>query len=100
MELLDLATAQQSTFAAWVGQSFKLPGGNIPVTLELVACRPSGPPWPGGSRDPFTLDFRGIPGLRLPQQIYRFENENVAFEIFICQVADGPNGSEFEAVFA
>ncbi len=100
MELLDLATAQLSTFQAWAGQSFQLAGLANPVALELAQCRSIVSPWPGGKREAFALDFRGAPGLRLPQSIYRFENDNAAFEIFITQVGDGPKGSEFEAVFA
>lgn len=100
MELLDLATAELATFLPWVGRSFQLAGLPAPVTLELAQCRPMGAPWPGGKREPFALDFLGTPGLRLPQHIYRFESESIAFEIFISQVGDGPKGSEFEAVFA
>jgi len=100
MPLLDLATAQLSTFEPWVGQSFQLAGLPGSVVLELARCRSIGAPWPGGKRDPFALDFRGAPGLRLPQSIYHFEGQDVAFEVFITQVGDGPKGSEFEAVFA
>ena len=100
MPLLDLATSQLSTFQAWAGQTFQLAGLGQSVVLELVQCRALGAPWPGGKREPFALDFRGVSGLRLPQRIYHFENETVSFEIFITQVGDGPKGSEFEAVFA
>ena len=38
--------------------------------------------------------------MRLPQRIYRFENDALdAMEIFIVQTGDGPDGSQFEAVF-
>ena len=104
MELLDLATATHETFAPFVGQTFQvsLPTGpSKSVPLEMTGVREMGEPWPGGKRRPFALDFRGLPGVRLPQGIHRFQNAaETAFEIFIVQLADGPQGSEFEAVFA
>lgn len=98
--MLDLATATLDTFAPFKSQSFQVTGPNVSVSLELVEVRSLGPRLPISQRDPFVLSFRGAPGLRIPQRIYHFENPTLgAMEIFITQVADGPNGSEFEAVF-
>ncbi len=103
MELLDLTTVTHETFLPYVGQTFQV---SVPSTasksvpLELVGIRELGRRLPDGKRSPFSLDFLGVSGLRLPQGTYRFENGDTgAFEIFITQHGDGPQGSEFGAVF-
>jgi hypothetical protein len=51
-------------------------------------------------RDPFSVIFTGPQGLRVPQGTYQFECETLGeIGMFITQVADGANGSEFEAIF-
>jgi hypothetical protein len=100
MPLLDLATVTHETFSALAGQAFQVSKPQVFVSLELAECRPLGSRRSEGSRLPFSLTFRGAPGLRLPQGIHRFESAQTgAFEIFITQIADGPAGSEFEAIF-
>jgi hypothetical protein len=97
--MLDLETLQHSTFADLVGQRFHVVAGEG-FELELSEAKLLGHRRADASRDPFSLAFRGAHGLRLPQGIYRFENETLgAMEIFIAQTGDSARGSEFEAVF-
>jgi hypothetical protein len=72
--------------------------GEVALTLHLA--KELGHQRQGSLRKPFSLLFRGPPGLRAPQGIYRLKNETLGeLEIFITQVADGPQGADFEAVF-
>jgi hypothetical protein len=51
-------------------------------------------------RRPFSLLFRGDPGLGLPQRIYRIEHERLGtHDIFIVPLQPDAEGSQFEAVF-
>lgn len=84
-------------FVPLTGQAFL--SGDVALTLHLAEAL--GHQRQGALREPFSLLFRGPQGLRAPQGIYRLKNETLGeLEIFITQVADGPQGSEFEAVFS
>jgi hypothetical protein len=51
-------------------------------------------------RRPFSLLFRGEPGLALPQRIYRLEHERLgAHDIFLVPIQPDAEGTQFEAVF-
>jgi hypothetical protein len=55
----------------------------------------------GSVRRPFSLRFQGAPSLRIPQQIYRVENERLGpMEIFIVQTGVDRDASHFEAIFS
>jgi hypothetical protein len=98
--MIALDALEQSTFEPLLGQEFAVSAGQVAVTLTLVEARKLGHRRPDAKRDPFSLTFRGKPGWRLPQHIYRFEHEALgSLEFFITQVADKGTGSEFEAVF-
>lgn len=100
MSTIDLATSSSETFAPSTGQVFEavFSDGRLPLTLaEVRTLSPSQKP---GQRAPFALTFRGRPSLRLPQRIYRLENTLLgAMDIFLVQISDGGEGSQFEAVF-
>ena len=96
----DLATAEHAAFVPHLGKVFRLKEPVV-AELELVEARASGlKRWKNAKRDPFSIYFKGKPGLRLSQGIYRLENEEFgAMEVFLVQLSDGTEGSEFEAVF-
>jgi hypothetical protein len=57
-------------------------------------------PWPGQTRRPFTLTFKGAPGQFCPQQIYTFRNDTIGeHRIFIVPIAREREGYAYEAVF-
>lgn len=98
--MLDLATASHAQFAPCVGQTFSLSASPGPIALTLAEARPLGAPHPGATRAPFALTFHGAPALRLPQAIYRLENETLGpMEFFLVQVAADATASRFEAIF-
>lgn len=94
--MLPLDQLNCETFAALAGQVFT--SGEVSLTLHSV--KKLGNPHQDARRDPFSLLFLGPPGLRAAQGIYRLKNESLGeLEIFITQVGDGSQGSEFEAIF-
>ena len=91
-----LETLTHGHFVPLVGQVFQ--SGDVSLTLE--SAKLLGHKRAGALRDPFSLSFRGAPGLRLPQATYRLTNDTLGeLEIFITQVGDGPQGADFEAIF-
>jgi hypothetical protein len=94
--MISLDNVQLETFESLVGCVFTTGG----VRLEMSAVKALGHRHEAAVRAPLSVLFRGAQGLRLPQGTYRFECEDLSeIEIFITQVADGAEGSEFEAVF-
>jgi len=99
--IIPLETVDQGTFAPLTGQSFTTttPDG-ASVALELSEARMLGHKRPEAARDPFSLTFVAAPGLRLPQGIYRFSCAALGeLDLFITQLADGPQRAIFEAIF-
>ncbi len=95
--MIPLESVDYDTFAPRIGETFISPPA---LELRLETVRKLGERRSGALRDPFSLTFRGAPGLRLPQGIRGFTCEGLGeIELFITQVADGPQGAEFEAVF-
>jgi hypothetical protein len=98
MHALDTLTID--SFSPFAGQTFSVTAESLQATLELQAVTPLRTQDKAAARAPFALMWRGAPGLRLPQQIYRIANDAFgSAEIFIVQNNDRPQGSEFEAVF-
>lgn len=98
--MLALETLAAETFAPFIDQVFTLRSGGQTAELILSRVTPLGHRRPEALRDPFSLSFRGVRGLRVPQSIYPLTCEGLGeMEIFLTQVGDGPQGSEFEAVF-
>ncbi len=98
--MIPLESLECSTFEPLTGQDFTLLNTQPQVSLHLAEVRRLGHRRADAQRDPFALTFRGAAGLRLPQQIYRFEHASLGtVDIFIAQVAAKPTGSEFEAIF-
>lgn len=98
--MIPLNNVSWETFAPLEGHSFRVISSGVGVELVLKSVTKFGHSFPGGTRDPFSLLFRGAQGLRLPQGVYQFSCDELGeIEIFITQVADGPVGAEFEAIF-
>jgi hypothetical protein len=98
--MIPLESVSHETFALFVGQVFTAATANGQVELQLAEAKLLGHKRDEATRDPFSLAFRGEPGLRLPQGTYQLTCAAMGeIGIFITQVADGAKGSEFEAVF-
>jgi len=98
--MISLDTVESTIFSTLNEKQFRLetPSLNLDLTLEQI--RELGNRRPDSPRDPFALSFRGKTGVRLPQGIYRLSHPELgSLEIFLTQNADGPKGSEFEAIF-
>lgn len=97
---LPLESVARETFAPFIGRSFIVTAGDARIEMELSEVKALGHKRPDAPRDPFSLTFRGAPGLRLPQGIYHMSCEGLGeIEPFITQNAGGSGGSEFEAIF-
>jgi hypothetical protein len=98
--MISLNTVESTTFSTLNEKQFLLETASAGIALMLEQVRELGNRRPDGPRDPFALSFRGQSGIRLPQGIYRLSHSELgSFEIFVTQNADGPKGSEFEAIF-
>lgn len=98
--MLPLESVDHDTFAPLTGHAFITFTGSGRVEVLLSAVQKLGHRRTDAARDPFALTFRGSQGLRVPQGTYSFACEGLGeIELFITQVADGPQGSEFEAIF-
>jgi hypothetical protein len=97
--MMALESLQHSTFTPLVGGVFMVKTG-AGAELVLHAVKQLGHKRTEAMRDPFSLTFRGAPGLRIAQGIHRVECAALgALDIFITQVGAGPQGADFEAVF-
>ncbi len=98
--MIPLETVSLDTFAPLQGAGFTLKSEDLAVELNLHVVRKLGHKREESLRDPFSLIFKGPQGLRLPQGIYGMTCDSLGeIELFITQIADGAQGSEFEAVF-
>jgi hypothetical protein len=90
-----------STFAPHVGGTFRLHVAPEHVQdVELVEARRLSNTPAGAGREPFALVFKGPGGApRLPQQIYRFEHDSVAHDIFIVPIGLDNGRLLYEAIF-
>jgi hypothetical protein len=93
-------TFEAATFSGREGEPFRLTGDDgAPLDLELVSVTPGAAP-PAGRRRPFSLVFRGALEPVLPQQIYRFEHDELgSFELFIVPIGPDDAGMQYQAVF-
>ena len=98
--MIPLESLDSETFVPLAGHAFTIATAVGPLELHLNAVCQLGQRRAEATREPFSLVFRGRHGLRLPQGIYRFGNASLGeIEMFITQLADGPQGADFEAVF-
>ncbi|MEO5914476.1 MAG: hypothetical protein ABIS50_09610 [Luteolibacter sp.] len=98
--MIPLETVDHDTFVPLERHAFVALIGTAKVELRLHSIQKLGHKRSDAARDPFSITFRGPQGLRFPQGTYRFSCDALGeIEIFITQVADGSQGSEFEAIF-
>lgn len=98
--MIDLASITHSAFEGLTGQSFVL-RANLAVELTLLKVEVLGNRRPEAIRDPFALQFGGVPNLRVPQGIYRLEHAEMGeMELFLVQTGANTVASEFEAIFS
>lgn len=98
--MIPLESVHYDTFVPLIGKAFVMLGTSPSVELTLTAVTKLGHKRSDAPRDPFSLTFHGPQGLRLPQGIREFRCEPLGeIGLFITQLADGPQGSEFEAIF-
>ena len=95
----------EEDFRSCLGDTFVLHReASAAVTLRLAEVTPSGERGDdtpvGIRRNPFSLLFRGDPGLSLSQATYRVEHERLgAHAIFLVPLQPDAEGTSFEAVF-
>jgi hypothetical protein len=89
-----------TTFAERLGETFGVGEGSDAVELRLVEATPHGSA-SGGDGRPFSIVFVGPLEPVLPQQIYRFEHEELGgFELFIVAIGPDDGRMQYEAVFS
>lgn len=96
----DLADLALPDFAAGLGERFRLVAAGAALELELVSADALSESMRAGSRQPFSLVFRGPRAHALPQRIHRLENPRLGvLEIFLVPIEPDPDGPRYEAVF-
>jgi hypothetical protein len=98
--MLELDKVDRAQLAEFVGQDFEIAlKGAASVNARLVEVRSLGAAR-AGSRQPFALEFRAGPSVRLPQHIYAVSHGQLGtMEIFLVQIGADSAGTYFEAVF-
>ena len=98
MDLLPL-----ERFASVANQTFDLSIGEASMPLTLVDVKPlpvQARTAPGVTRQPFSLIFRSLSQVILPQRIYWMNNATMGkLGIFIVPVARDQSGVTYQAVF-
>ncbi|WP_028652990.1 DUF6916 family protein [Nocardioides halotolerans] len=93
-------------FEGRVGEEFVVSAYDGPsVRTELVEAvesdRPGGAGPDGAPRSQFSLVFRGPVGPVLPQATHRVEHAELdPMDVFLVPVGSGPDGVQYQAVFA
>jgi hypothetical protein len=97
--LISIKDAVDTDFLPYLNQSFVIqitPEQTHPV--ELISVTRLGRDNTTGR--PFSIIFRGAPGVYLPQQIYPISHEQIGtLELFIVPIQPDQTGMRFEAVF-
>ena len=88
-------------FAAAANQGFDLSLGETSTPLTLVEMKPLPPqPYPGMSRTPFSLIFRGASPVVLPQKLYSLTNAKLGrLDLFLVPVGRDRDGVLYQALF-
>jgi hypothetical protein len=88
-----------ATFEPYVGEMFPIHDGDERLETTLIAAQAVGSG--GDGRDPFSVVFRGPPGVVLEQRIYRIDHPSMGtLELFIVPIGPDDSGMCYEAVFA
>ena len=88
-------------FDECLNQTFRVRLDSSYLDFELIKVDKLGSGDPGGSqRQPFSLMFRAMKEVNLPQRIYRMEHEAMGtLDIFIVPIGADDSGMLYEAVF-
>jgi hypothetical protein len=88
-------------FAPRVGEGFDLALGEHGMPLTLVESSPLPVHvFPGILRAPFSLLFRSVSAIVLPQRIYRLKNATLgSLDVFLVPVGRDREGILYQAVF-
>ena len=103
LAMLEKVTVE--TFAAHLGEAFRIRFPDGELELRLVDVEPGGEASlraaeEAGLREPFSIVFRGPPEYVLPQRIYRIEHDELDdLEIFLVPIGPDDQGMLYEAVF-
>ncbi len=100
-----LGSLEISHFAPRVGEQFRICSetGHPPIVdTELIEVTAVGERTDPGSREPFSLVFRGRLDVVLPQRIYRVDHAELGtLEIFLVPLGPGSERPmRYEAVFS
>jgi hypothetical protein len=84
-----------------VGQKFRLPvESGETMEFELIEATPYPERDERQPREPFSLVFRGQPGVVMPQQVYRLVHDTMGtLELFLVPIQPDEHGQLYEAVF-
>jgi hypothetical protein len=94
--MLALESVTAAQFEPCLRQTFRLVFSDGSFPLELAQVCPLPRAAGVGNREPFALTFKAAQPIRLPQGIYRLENDQLGLlEVFLVQVSP----AEVEAVF-
>ncbi len=94
--MITLDTVSSSEFEACLSEIFSLVLIDGKFPLKLAQVSPLGGASPESKRKPFSITLKAEHPIRLPQGIYRLENDNLgSFEVFLVQTTP----TEAEAVF-
>jgi hypothetical protein len=96
---LELLSIQ--TFAGAANQEFALHLGEATIAVTLIEVKPLPPrAVPGAMREPFSLLFKSMSQIILPQKIYRLDNPTIgALDIFLVPVARDGTAVVYQAIF-
>lgn len=98
--MIALEQLTRAHFEPCIGQLFVCTTPTGPVPLTLAEAAQLGSERPGTDRAPFAVRFHGPAKLRLPQHIYRLDNEQLGgMEVFLVQTGADATTSHFEAIF-
>lgn len=97
--MIKLQDLTKASFEPQLGASFRLHAApSLSVACTLIEV--TGLVGTVGGREPFSLVFRAPPNLRLPQAIYRLENEALGrLDLFLVPIGPNASGMCYEAVF-
>jgi hypothetical protein len=95
-----LDTLTHDSFSPHRGSAFEVRAEGRTLALELLEVKPYQGDGAPGSRQPFSLFFRGPRDVYLPQQIVPLEHAALGrLEIFLVPVGLEADGYRYEAVF-
>lgn len=95
-----LDSLQAADFSPHLGQTFPLQAGETALNLTLHEVKVLGHRRTEASRDPFSLEFHGLAGLRLPQGIYALTHPSYGrLDLFVTQIGLNATSSVLEVIF-